>query len=704
MDTPRENTYRAFISYSHADAKIATWLHRALEFYRVPRKLVGAATAVGPVPRRLTPIFKDRDELAASGDLSVGLKEALAAAQFLIVVASPASARSRWVNEEVRMFKALHGEACVLVVIAAGEPNASEVPERAAEECFAPALRFHVDTTGTIGTTPAETIAADLRALGDGRKLAKLKIVAGLTGLKLDVLARREAQRRQRRITGFAVAASGLALIMSGLTAVAIRARHEAEQQRAEADGLVEFMLTDLRKKLEPVGRLDVLDVVGRRALKYYGDQDLTKLDADALGRRARALHLVGEVRNTRGDSEGALSAFQEALATTGELLARDPHNGQRLFDHAQSVFWVGYVAYQRGLLAEAEAQFRAYQNYADELVRIDPNNADWQMEVSYANSNLGTLLLAGGRYAEAATAFAAALRIVEAAARRKPGDAAAAIEVGQDISWLAITQDRLNHTAAAIALLRRELAIYHGVLAADPKNMTARTNAVTALESLANLELSNGDIHGSIGHFMLGDRLIRQIIAQDPNNNNLQEIAFNALYGLANDAFYARDFKASRVKLAAADRLLALLRQRDPRNVHWTVDLPSFLDGLRGSLAKASGDCAAAVPMFNTAAINLRRRVKDAEADKIWLGWAEQRAGDCAAQLGQRPAAVAAWQAALADMTEGATASRSTQMAIRYNLLKRLGRIAEARQIRIALDQRGYRHPDYLQEKLAGP
>ena len=46
--------------------------------------------------RRLTPIFKDREELAASGDLSTGLKDALAATQFLIVIASPSSARSRW--------------------------------------------------------------------------------------------------------------------------------------------------------------------------------------------------------------------------------------------------------------------------------------------------------------------------------------------------------------------------------------------------------------------------------------------------------------------------------------------------------------------------------------------------------------------------------------------------------------------------------
>ena len=36
--------YKAFISYSHADEAWARWLHRALEGYRVPRRLIGRET------------------------------------------------------------------------------------------------------------------------------------------------------------------------------------------------------------------------------------------------------------------------------------------------------------------------------------------------------------------------------------------------------------------------------------------------------------------------------------------------------------------------------------------------------------------------------------------------------------------------------------------------------------------------------------
>lgn len=701
MPSPEGAHYRAFISYSHVDSGQAIRLHRALEAFRMPSQLVGVVTDLGPVPRRLTPIFRDRDELPASGDLSAQLRGALAEARFLIVIASPASARSRWVNEEVRAFKAMHGEARVLVAIVAGEPNVTAQPGRADEECFCPALRFQVDATGAITTVPAEPVAADLRPAGDGRRRARLKLIAGLTGLPLDGLVRREAQVRHRRMTWLAIAASALALVMAGLTLAAIRARHEAERQRAAADGLVEFMLTDLRKKLEPVGRLDVLDVVGQRALHYYADQDLATLDADALGRRARALHLVGEVRNTRGDSQGALAAFHQALATTGELLARDPHNGQRVFDQAQSVYWVGYVAWQRGQNAEAEAMFRAYKRYADDLVRIDPHNSAWQMEVSYADSNLGTLLFEQGRYAEAESHFATALALVEAAAAHKRDDADAQSDLGEAISWLAKTEDALNHTDRALALLAREQAIYRHVLAHDPANMTVRRNLVVALQMTGREGIDRGDTPAAIAGYRAAEAISAQLLAKDPNNTKWREIDVITRSGLASALLDSGDLAAMRTELAGADQSLDRLARSDPRNLTWTVDFRARLAMLAGSRLAASRDCRAALPVLKAAAASLARAASGGNRDlAINRALAQWRAGDCAQALGDHAEAVADWRAAQLRGPGADADARSQELLIRYATMLRLGNAAQARQIAAILDRRGYRAHAYLREK----
>src|SRR5579884_1640653 len=95
--------YAAFISYRHVepDRGWATWLHRALEAYRVPGRLA----AERGLPRRVGRVFRDEEELAASADLSAAIQQALAESRFLIVVCSPRTPASQWVNQEVERFR-----------------------------------------------------------------------------------------------------------------------------------------------------------------------------------------------------------------------------------------------------------------------------------------------------------------------------------------------------------------------------------------------------------------------------------------------------------------------------------------------------------------------------------------------------------------------------------------------------------------------
>ena len=70
--------YWAYLSYSHRDEADAKWLHTALEKFTVPPALVGRESAGGPIPKSFAPIFRDRQELAASNDLGSVIRAALA--------------------------------------------------------------------------------------------------------------------------------------------------------------------------------------------------------------------------------------------------------------------------------------------------------------------------------------------------------------------------------------------------------------------------------------------------------------------------------------------------------------------------------------------------------------------------------------------------------------------------------------------------
>jgi hypothetical protein len=206
METARFK-YRAFLSYSHRDTAWGKWLHAALERYAVDKELIGRETPVGPIPKTLRPIFRDREDFAAGPSLSEQTVAALEASQFLIVICSPNSAQSKYVIEEIRRFKALGRGDHIIPVIVDGEPND---PER---ECFPPALRLKVGPDGALTDEREEPIAADARPKHDGKDLAKLKVVAGLLGLGLDEIVRRAERARRKRVRNWSAALLLLRLV-----------------------------------------------------------------------------------------------------------------------------------------------------------------------------------------------------------------------------------------------------------------------------------------------------------------------------------------------------------------------------------------------------------------------------------------------------------------------------------------------------------
>lgn len=309
--------YLAFISYSHHDKACADWLHRALETFRVPTKLVGKETAYGTVPKRLVPVFRDRAELPASDDLGSAIEAALQNSGHLIVICSPAAARSKWVDKEVRTFKRLHGEQRVLALIASGEPYAGDCHAAMDEECFPPSLKLRFDAGGHALDVPAEPIAADIRPGKDGRRLALLKLVAGLTGVGLDDLAQRDAQRRMRQMAVIATASVAGMIVTSGLAIYANQQRLEADRQRSAAQvqrGIAE------RESAAATSAADFL--IGTFALSNPATENprtitaLTILDRGADRARTELANqpaLQARLVATLGGAYAALGLLQEA-------------------------------------------------------------------------------------------------------------------------------------------------------------------------------------------------------------------------------------------------------------------------------------------------------------------------------------------------------------------------------------------------------
>jgi WD40 repeat protein len=275
--------YWAFISYSHTDKQWGDWLHKELETYRVPQRLVGRASRDGTVPPRLYPIFRDREELPVSSDLNTNINEALRESRYLIVVCSPRSASSRWVGEEIKAFKQLGREDRILALIVDGEPNAADGKPgfSPADECFHEALRYRWSDSGGVTAVPSEPIAADAREGKDGRNNAKLKLLAGLLGVNYDDLKQRDHERRLRRARRIGMAAFVLVGIFAALAVWAVLAAREAARQRKNTQRLL--VATDGARAQELFDRGDAATALAFLARAAEQDPDERSVAAERL-------------------------------------------------------------------------------------------------------------------------------------------------------------------------------------------------------------------------------------------------------------------------------------------------------------------------------------------------------------------------------------------------------------------------------------
>lgn len=680
LDATRDFRYWAFISYSHQDEAWARWLHRALERWRIPPSLVGRPIEAGAAPARLQPVFRDRDELPTASDLGHSVTEALRQSWSLIVVCSPAAATSRWVNEEVRRFRDFGRAAHIHCVLVGGD--AGEAP------AFPAALR-------DAGTT--EPIAADLRRHGDGRAVARMKLVAGILGVRYDQLAQREHQRSYLRLAAItATSLAGVALL-AAFSAITLKSRREAESQRAHAEALVEFMLGDLRARLAPEGRLATLDAVGKTALDYYAAQDPATLDATALASRARALRQLGEVYDQRGHLDDALAVFRDAEASTGELLARAPADPQRIYDHAQSAYWVGLIAWRRGQSAPAERAFRDYLELAQRLIAIDPSNASWQAEVGYANSNLGTLLLGDSRVPEAATRFENALAVAQRLAQAKPTDADLQYELAQAHGWLADVRWNQMRIEDAIAEREQEVAIYDAILDGDPRHADARSGLLVAEAELGNLSLGLGRVTLALAQLRRATTVATELVAENPESAPIARDASAAWASLGEalaGSADATDSAAARDAIVRARALVQPLTERDPSVVGWQVALG------RASLLQAEyaePDPLAAlrrVQAVQQRLSRLHRQDSLALPVRQLLVQCLYAEGNAETRLGDATSAAKAWQR-LDDASRSPNALAGPRMtALQAIALRHLGRNEEAAPLLARLRASGYRPP----------
>lgn len=314
---PAPFRYRAFITYSHGDERFAKRLHRRLETYRPPRSAFASKRPDDKRDFRIKPVFRDQEELASSDSLSSAIQEALSDSELLIVLCSPAAAKSRWVNEEVRYFRTNFPGRKVYSIVIDGDPGADprENPEVAAFP-----LTMLLDDPNDPEGPYREPLAADARKEADGFNIAFLKLAAGILEVPFDRLRQRDQRRRQQRMALGLLASVGLSLTFAIMAWRATVARNEAREARAQAELELlseqqtrAFLLSIFR--LADPGEARGNSVTVREVL----DRAVARIDSAEFARpaiRSRFLATMGQAYASLGINFRSVELLEQSLGT----------------------------------------------------------------------------------------------------------------------------------------------------------------------------------------------------------------------------------------------------------------------------------------------------------------------------------------------------------------------------------------------------
>lgn len=173
----------AFISYSHKDVKEAKWLHKHLEYYKLPNDIFNEYDEKN---RYLRPVFRDKEDIG-TGVLKSVLRKELEVSKYLIVICSPNSAQSIYVSQEAQVFIDQGRIKHIIPYIIDGIPKSG-----GAKECFPKSLITHIENF-----PDDELLGANINEVG--RQKAFIRIVSSLLNVEFDALWKRHKREQLKR-------------------------------------------------------------------------------------------------------------------------------------------------------------------------------------------------------------------------------------------------------------------------------------------------------------------------------------------------------------------------------------------------------------------------------------------------------------------------------------------------------------------------
>ncbi len=358
-----------------------------------------------------------------------------------------------------------------------------------------------------------------------------------------------------------------------------------AEENRSEVEELLDFMLVDLRARLEPIGKLPILELVARKADQYFRSRPVDWSRPSDADKRSLTLINLGDVLAAQGNLAAALAAYRESLKISERLTASDPSNAAWQRRLATSHDEVGEVLRAQGDLAAAAAAFRASQTIRAQLTASDPSNAIWQRDLAVGHSKVGDVLQIQRDLAAALVAYRACLTISEQLTTSDPTNAGWQRDLAVSHEKVGAALQLQGDLAAALGAYRASLTISAQLTASDPTNAGWQRDLSIGHARVGDALRAQGDFLAALTAYEASQTIREQLAASDPTNATSQRDLAISHEKIGKVVAAQGDLAAALTAYWASQRNRERLAASNPANVRWRRDLALSYLSIGGAL-----------------------------------------------------------------------------------------------------------------------
>jgi tetratricopeptide (TPR) repeat protein len=475
----------------------------------------------------------------------------------------------------------------------------------------------------------------------------------------------KEQKRASYKLRRLAIAAGGAAvaaLILLALSVVEMyretNARNNAEylakaanDARDQADGLINFMLIDLRDKLQPIGRLNILDDVAKKAKEYLERLPEDLLSTQRLQEREVMLRNLGDVLVLQGRLQEAMDVYQQGLATAKRLTEQDKSNANWQRELVASYERVGNALVVQGKLPEALDAYEHGLNSQRTLAEQNMSNAGWQRDLSASYDNVGGVLEAQGKLPEALVAYQQSLNIQRILAEQDKSNAGWQRNLSVSYEKVGGVLEAQGELPEALHAYQQSLNIRQTLAAQDKSNTGWQRDLSVGYEKVGDVMKAQGKLLEASDVYQQELAIAKRLAVQDKSNADWQRdlsVSYEKVGGVAEaqgklpealDA-YLQSLNI-RQTLAAQDKL----------NADWQRDLSVSYEKV-GGVAEAQGKLSEALDVYQQS-LNIRRTLADQDKSNVrWqrdLSVSYEKIGDVLKAQGRLQEATNVYQQELA-------------------------------------------------------